>query len=247
VKRLALLATLAAACGSTTDPNAKPLHDVEAATRAIDRALGIQTAFVTQGNIDTGATTTIIANAILNRVQSEGAGCVTASATDNTVHADFGASCALATASMHIGGTVDVRVDPDAVTGGVTVTLTLAVTVDDGAALAGNLVVSTPDGTTFSYATDGLTLDGTLVTAPLVNAGISAGGATFDADHATAGGVPLLFAAVHERFAACYPDAGATTLDVLEVDFASDTPQTGAVMLSTGAGATLPKRAGCPQ
>src|SRR5262249_15857380 len=147
----------------------KPLHDVELATRALDRAVGIQTAFVTAGNINTGATTAIIASAILNRVQSEGTGCVTASATDNTVHADFGPSCALATASMHIGGTVDVSVDPDSATGGVVVTLTLANTVDDTGALAGSFAVSTPDGNVFSYASDALTLDGTSVTAPLLD------------------------------------------------------------------------------
>jgi hypothetical protein len=112
--------------------------------------------------------------------------------------------------------------------------------------LSGQFAVSTPDGNVFSYAADGLTLDGTSVTAPLLDAGIAAGGATLDGDHATVGGTPFLLAAVHQRFAGCYPDDGGATLDMLEVDFASETPQTGHVMLSTGAGATLPTRAGCP-
>src|SRR5262249_7497229 len=157
---------------------------------------------------NTGATTAIIASAMLNRVMSEGAGCVTASTSDNTLHADFGQSCALATASMHIGGTVDISVDPDPATGGVAITLTLAVTIDGGDALAGSLAVSTPDGNVFSYASDGLTLGATTVAAPLIDAGIAAGGATLDADNATVNGAPLILAAMHQRFAACYPDDG---------------------------------------
>ena len=149
---------------------------------------------------------------------------------------------------MHIGGTVDLSVDPDAaIPGGITVTHTLAVTVDNSFALNGDIVVSTPDGTVFSYASDGLTLDGVTVAAPLVTGGIAAGGATLDADNATAAGKPLIIVAMHQRFAACYPDDGSAALDTLEVDFASDTPETGHVMLSTGATASLPSRAGCPQ
>lgn len=249
MRRLALFVTLVAAgCGGSSNPNARPLHDVEAATRALNRALGIQSAFVTSGNIDTGATTTIIANALVNRVMSEAAGCVTtAPTTDNTMHADFGASCALATAGMHVGGTVDGRVNPDPATNGVIVTLTLNVTVDGGAPLTGDILISTPDGNVFTWASDGLTLDGTTMTAPLATGGIASMGATIDVDHGTANGAPLILAAVHELFFGCYPDDGAATLDMLEVDFASDTPQSGHVMLSTGAGATLPARAGCPQ
>lgn len=247
MSRLFVLALVAAAgCGATNDPNAKTLHDLEAATRALDRAIGVQTAFVVSGNIDTGATPQIIAGAILNRVQSETGGCVAATASDATVHADFGAGCALATASMHAAGTVDAVVAPDTTTGGVTITLTLATTVDAGS-LAGALVVSTSNGNSFTYATDGLTVDGVTATAPLVTAGIAAGGATLDAAHATANGTPLVVAALHERFAACYPDEGAATLGTLAATFASDTPQTGAVTLSTGGASTLPTRAGCPK
>ena len=246
MKRFALaVVALAAGCGASSDPNAKTLHDLEASTRALNRAIGIQTAFVTTGNIDTGATPTIIAGAILNRVQAEAVGCVAATSAAATVHADFGAGCALATASMHAGGTVDVAVDPDPTTGGVTITLVLATTVD-GEALAGDLVVSTPNGNSFTYATDGLTLDGTTATAPLLTAGIAGGGATLDAAHATANGTALVLAAMHQRFAACYPDEGTATLGALGVTFASDTPQTGSIALSTGSGGTLPTRSGCP-
>jgi hypothetical protein len=248
VKRLSLLVlALVAGCGSSADPNGKTLHDVEAATRALDRAVGVQTAFVTTGNVDTGATPAIIAGAILNRVQSEAAGCVmaTSSSSDASVHADFGAGCALATAMMHASGTVDAVVAPDPA-GGMDITLTLAVTVD-GQALAGSLVVATPNGNSFSYA-GSLTLDGTTVTTPLLNAGIAGGGATLDAAHATANGAALALSAVHERFAACYPDGGTTTLGTLGVTFASDTPQTGSIMVSTSTNATtLPTRAGCPK
>ncbi|MGZ3407260.1 MAG: hypothetical protein ACXVAN_12500 [Polyangia bacterium] len=248
MKRLALLLlALGAGCGSPADANGKALHDVEAATRALDRAVGVQTAFVTTGNIDTGATPAIIAGAILNRVQSEAAGCVsaTSSSSDASVHADFGGGCALATAMMHAGGTVDAVVTPDPA-GGIDVTLTLAVTVD-GQALAGDFVIATPNGNSFSYAGT-LTLDGTMVTTPLLNAGIAAGGATLDAAHATANGAALALAAVHERFAACYPDGGVTTLGTLGVTFASDTPQTGSITISTSTNSTsLPTRAGCPK
>jgi len=240
-----VVVTLAAAgCGAGSDPNAAALHDVEAATRALDRAVGIQTAFLTAGNVDTGATTTIIANALLNRVQSEGAGCVTATASANTVHADFGGGCALATASMHAGGTIDVDVESDKVTG-VVATFTLAVTVD-GAAVDGTFAATTTDGNSFTYGSDGLTLDGTTATAPLLTAGIADSGAALSAGHATANGAALVLDAVHERFAGCYPDEGTATLGALAVNFASDTPQTGTVALATGKSASLPARSGCP-
>jgi hypothetical protein len=238
------LVSAAAGCGSGTNPSSPQLHDIEAATRALNRAIGIQTAFVTTGNIDTGATPQIIANALANRVRAEAAGCVTATVSDVNVHADFGTGCALATASMHAGGTVDATVSADTATGGMTVSLTFAVTVD-GQPLAGNLDVSTPNGNAFSYASSGLTLDGTTTTAPLLTAGIAAGGATLDAAHATANNTPLVLAALHERFAACYPDDGSATLATFAVTFASDTPQTGTVTLASGATTTLPARTGC--
>jgi hypothetical protein len=242
-----IVVTGVAGCGGSSDPNAKALHQAELATRAFDRAIGIETAFVSDGNIDIEATPAIIANAMLNRVESEGSGCVVATSSDNTLHADFGTSCELATASMHIGGTVDGEVDPDPTTGGVTITLTLAVTVDDNEALSGALIVSTPDGTVFSYAApDGLTLDGTVVASPLVAAGIAAGGATLDAANGTVDGATLVFTGMHERFAACYPDDGSATVNAVEVDFASNTPEDGKVMVGSGSGATLPKRARCP-
>ena len=245
MKRAALLLALVAGCGASTDPNGKPLHDLEAATRAIDRALGVQTAFVTAGNINTGATPAIVAGALLNRVQSEAAGCVTAtsSSSDATVHADFGGGCPLATAMMHAGGTVDAAVVTDPA-GGMDVTLTLALTVD-GQALAGDFVVTTPDGDVFSYA-GSLTLDGTTVTTPLVNAGIAGGGASIDSPNSTANGVALALAAVHELFFACYPDDGTATLGTLAVGFASDTPETGSITIGANA-STLPKRTGCPR
>jgi hypothetical protein len=248
VNRLALLAcALVAGCGSSSGGNNPALHDVEAATRALDRAVGVQTAFITAGNIDTGATPAIITGALLNRVQSEAAGCVTAtsSSVDASVHADFGTGCALATAMMHAGGTVDAVVAPDPA-GGMDVTLTLAVTVD-GQALAGSFVVATPNGNSFSYG-GALTLDGTSLVVPLVNAGIAGGGASLDAAHATANGAALALTAVHERFAACYPDGGVATLGTLGVTFASDTPQTGSITISTStSGTTLPSRTGCPK
>jgi hypothetical protein len=249
VKRLFALAALAAVagCGPGSNPNAKPLHDLEAATRALDRAIGLSTAFVTVGNVDTGATPAIIAAALVNRVQSEAAGCVTASATDATVHAELQAGCMLATASMHAGGVVDADVAPDMTTGGVTIGFALTGVTVDGEPLDGSFTVSTPNGNSFTYASDGLTVDGTTATAPLLTAGIAGGGGTLDAAHATANGVALVLAAVHERFAACYPDEGVATLGTLGVTFASDTPQTGAITLSTGATATLPARAGCPK
>jgi hypothetical protein len=80
-----------------------------------------------------------------------------------------------------------------------------------------------------------------------VNAGIAGGGATLDASHTTANGATFALAAVHERFAACYPDDGVATLGTLAVTFASDTPQTGSIMISTSTNATtLPRRTGCP-
>jgi hypothetical protein len=124
------------------------------------------------------------------------------------------------------------------------VLLTLAATVD-GQPLAGSVTVATSNGNSFSYAAT-LTLAGTSVDAPLLHAGVVAGGATLDAPNATANGAPLALAAVHQRFAGCYPDDGVATLRTLGVTFASDTPQTGTVTLSTKKTAQLPKRTGCP-
>jgi hypothetical protein len=232
-------------CGAAADPNAAALHDVEAATRAVDRALGIQTAFVTAGNIDVGAPPDVIATSLWGRLMTEAPGCAAATHAGATVHADFGGGCALATASMRVGGTVDAEVQADATTGGVTVTLALGATVD-GQALGGSFAVSTPNGNVFTYGGT-LTLDGTTVMAPLVRAGIAGGGATLDVDNATVGGAGFALAAAHQRFAGCYPDGGMATLGALGVAFASETPQTGAVTLSTGKSATLPARAGCPR
>ena len=247
--RRALLAAalVAAGCGAPADPNAGRVHDLEAAVRALDRALGIQTAFITAGAIDVGATPDTIATSLWGRVGGEAAGCVAASHDGATVHADFGGGCALATAMMHAGGTVDVTVAPDA-SGGVVATLALAATVD-GQALGGTLEVTTPNGNVFSYAGT-LTLDGTRVTAPFVRAGIADGAATLDVPNGDVGGGALVLTSVHQRFAACYPDEGTAALGDVDLGFASDTPQTGAVTLTTPSAAqkstTLPRRAGCP-
>lgn len=242
MKRLLVALALAAGCGSQPDPNTRALHDVEAATRAVDRALGISTALVTAGNVNVGATPEILAGAVENRLLSEAAGCVAETRSGATLHADF-THCALATASMHVGGSVDVAVTA-AARGGVDITATLAVTVDGGT-LTGNFVISTVNGDAFTYAGT-LSLDGTAVAVPLVNAGIAGGGATMDASNATANGVALTLTAVHQRFAGCYPDDGAATLGALGVSFANATPQSGGVTLAGGGSDTLPVRAGCP-
>jgi hypothetical protein len=248
----ALAACVAAAgCGASSDPNGEKLHDVEAAVRAIDRALGLQTAFITVGNFDTGATVENNATGLWGRVMTEASGCVTATHAGATVHATFATDCMLATASMRAGGTVDIVVDDDPA-GGRHALFTVALTVD-GQALAGDFEVATPTGQSFTYATTGLTLAGTTVVAPLVKAGIAGGGATLDAANATAGATPataatpFALAAVHQRFGACYPDEGTASLGTLPVTFSSVTPQSGAVTLAGGNSATLPTRTGCPR
>ena len=243
MKRLGALAlALAAGCGGASNPNAPALHDVEAAVRAFDRALGISTAFVVSGNVDVTATPEIIANSLYGRVQAEAAGCVSATHSGPTVHADLGGGCTLATASMRAGGTIDLTVGPDP-NGGILVALTLAATVD-GQALGGSFDVATPNGSAFTYA-GALTLDGTMASLPLVRAGIASGGATLDAANGKANAAPLGLAAVHERFAGCYPDDGVATVGTLAVTFASDTPQSGSAT-SAGGATLLPRRAGCP-
>lgn len=239
---VALLIALAG-CGGGPSRNAAALKTAELAVRALDRAVGVQTAFVGTSNINTGATPDIIAAALDNRVRSEASGCVQSSHSGPTVHADFGSGCALATALMRAGGTVDAMVQPDP-NGGIDVVLTLAATVD-GAPLTGSFTTATPDGNVFSYAAD-VTLGGVAATAAALRSGIAAGGATLDATNATANGTALILSALHERFAACYPDDGAVKLGTLGITFASDTPQTGTVTLSTGASDQLPTRSGCP-
>jgi hypothetical protein len=241
---LVLALALAAGCGSPTTKDAPQLREIEVATRAVDRALGLSTALVIAGNVDVGATPDIIAAALVNRLQSEAAGCVNAVNTMNTVHADFGASCALATAMMHAGGTVDLTVTQQMMTSEVDIAAQLALTVDDGT-LAGSFVITTTDGDNFTYS-GMLTLDGVTVNVPLVNAGIGAGGATMDAMKLTADGTAFTLTAVHERFSGCYPDDGVATLGSFAVTFANGTPQDGQVMLDDGSGAALPTRTGCP-
>src|SRR5439155_15580766 len=135
-----------------SDPNLAGLVGVEAAVRAVDRAVGVQTAFITVGNVDTGATPDIIATSLWGRVMTEASGCVTATHAAATVHADFAPDCMLATASMRAGGSVEIVIEPEA-TGGRKATFTLALTIDGGDALAGDFVVSTPTGQSFTYST----------------------------------------------------------------------------------------------
>ncbi|MDB4965709.1 MAG: hypothetical protein JWN44_1398 [Myxococcales bacterium] len=241
------LAAGAGGCGSSSAPDAQALHDVEGAVRAVNRAIGVHTAFMTVGNVDTGATPEIIATSLWGRVMAEASGCVTATHTGATVHADFAADCMLATASMRAGGSVDIVVEPEA-TGGRRATMTLQLTVD-GELLAGDFVVSTPNGQSFTFSADALTLGATTVTVPLVKAGIAGGGATMDALNATAGaaGAGFSMTAVHQRFAGCYADEGVATLGAVTVTFSSVTPQTGAVQLAAGRSGTLPPRTGCPR
>ncbi len=244
MKWLVAALALVAGCGSASKSSATALREAELATRAVNRALGVSTAFVAAGNVNVGATPAIIASALENRVQSEAGSCVSTTKTDNQLHADFGAGCALATAMMHAGGTIDLSV-ATAANAGVTIDGTLALTVDGGSKLSGDFTIATATGDAFSYA-GALTLDGTTVMLPLVQAGIGAGGATVDARNATVGADTLLLTAVHQRFAGCYPDDGVAAVGAVAVTFANGTPQSGQVTLSTGGTASLPTRAGCP-
>jgi hypothetical protein len=245
MKRLLGVLALVAGCGPSANPNATALRQAETATRALDRALGVSTAFVTAGNVDVGATPEIIAAALQNRVMSEAANCVSSAVNGAMVHADFGNGCALATAMMHAGGTVDCTVSP-ANPSGIDIVCQLALTVDaSGDKLGGTLDIFTSDGSAFDYGAM-LTLAGSTLNFPATQNGIAGGGATVSTMNATVDGAAVTLDAVHERFAGCYPDEGTATVGTLGVTFANDTPQSGNVMLSTGATASLPARKGCP-
>jgi hypothetical protein len=230
------------------------LHDLEAAARAQNRAIGLSTAYVGAGLIQTTSTDDTIALAVYQHLLGDTHSCPTAQPMDAQVTSDFGTTgCTLGTSQMLWNGHVTAVArhdDPK----NVTVELTVDGTVD-GQSLAGTIDCHTVDGNAFDYASD-LTLDGVHVTTPSIMAGIADGGAqittvgTIDQPEGT---LPLKMKGLHQRFVGCYPDDGALDLSLattLDLAFASDSPQTGSVMITQGKDTrtgTLPVRDRCPR
>ncbi len=253
------LLVLAAGCGSSAvDPNVDRLSDLEAALRGIDRAVGVTTAFVFTGIVDTTQPAETIASAIGQRFMSETGGCATVTIAGTMVDVDLGGGCTLASTNQVYKGTVHAEAQKP--TGEVVIPLTLTLTVD-AQPLTGSLEISTTDGNVFSYKSD-LTVNTVVhVVTPVLQAGIGAFGSSIDVmgtivgkSVPTAPGLTLMTTGVHQRFAGCYPDDGIAVISAAMVNetitFASDTPQTGNVMVASGITpivSTLPTRPGCPQ
>jgi hypothetical protein len=223
--------------------------------RALDRAVGVSASFVGTSTIDKTQSESDIALSVYQRVKAETGTCATAMPSGATVMVDFGGGCTLSSGGLVVGGTVSATVTKDATQ--VTVTLTDALTVDaDQEPLAGTLTLTTPDGSTWSYAAD-VTLTGVEAKTSALAAGIADQGATLDVKNGslkgTSGSYAFVLGAVHERFAGCYPDDGMASIgsgaNVYSAMFMSDTPQSGDVLFSTASTTmqiALPKRSHCP-
>lgn len=255
IRALPFLLALAA-CGPAASPLSDRAQDLEPALRALNRGVALTTAFATTGVIDPGAGDQNIALAIYNRLMTEAPGCGAPTVAGTKVTLALGEACALQTAGMTAGGTIEAEVRrelPDEVT----VRLVIDGVVD-GQALAGTFDVATSTGTTFTW--DGeLTLAGVQVRAPKLTAGVQARAASLTATTLTVTGqqtFTLEAVAVEQRFDACYPHDGTALVSPGAMPerwtFTSTTPQDGlaqalAPNTSTAATVALPKRPGCPR
>jgi hypothetical protein len=216
----------------------------------MNRALGVSTAFVSQGSFDALAPLDGIANSLALRLESEATACARPVQNGAAVDIDFGQSCRLATGAFDVGGTVHAEVTR---TTEVVITLTLALTVDGGQALTGTFTIYSGNANAFTYGGD-TTLDGRRLRAPSLRSGISMSGASLVFTGGTLesanGTLPLDANGVRQRFAACYaaegnyllrPDGGAQS----SLAFDGNAPQTGIAVLD-GRPIALPDRTGCP-
>jgi hypothetical protein len=259
MRKLGILvaAVCIAGCGSSApDPAVARGADVELTTRAIDRALGAGTLFVSMGVIAPNMPADVNASALYQRVMTETNGCAVPTRTGTTLDVDLSAGCTLASTNVVYGGSLHAEVSKPA-TSTILIQATLDLLVDGSQPLTGTLFIQTIDGSTFTYQA-GLTLGGVLVSVPNLRAGIASFGATFDATGTLTGKTgmyTLTISGVHQRFAGCYADDGTVEIAAPMMGmtpaldevwtFASDAPQTGNVAVGTNT-VKLPARTGCP-
>ena len=235
MRRIVLLAISIAGCGSAPpDPDTARAIDVELATRAINRAFGAATLWVSQGVIVTAADPMTIATALSQRVTSQSNHCAIPTQTGAMIHVDMTAGCTLASADSLYTGTIDATVSKLA-SGDVLVSSTIDLFVDGGSELTGMFTVDTPDGAMYTYGAQ-LNFGAVQVTTPFLRAGIADFGAAVDSMGMLTGGSGMYTIngmAVNQRFFGCYPFDGQFELTGGGVDefwnFTSTTPQDGAI------------------
>jgi hypothetical protein len=260
---LAAAATIAG-CGSPPDPDAQRAGDVELSTRAINRALGAETLFISMGVIATNMPANVNASALYQRVMNETNGCANATLSGTSLDIDFGTGCVLASTNVVYQGSLHADVSVPA-QGQILVATTLNLVVDGGQPLSGTVNITTSDGTTYTYSA-GLTFGGVVVSAPNLQVGIANYGATFNVLSGMLMGATGVYAltvtGVHQRFAGCYADDGqleimAPTMGMTAAldefwNFMSQVPQNGIVNVGLSADdmspkmISLPARMGCP-
>jgi len=258
-------AALVAGCGSSSpDPHTARAADVELATRAVDRALGAATLFVSMGVIAPGMGPDVNAGALHQRVLSETNNCAAAAISGTTLDIDLSAGCTLASTNVVYKGSIHAEVSQPA-TGTIQIQATLDLVVDGAQPLGGTVFLTTSDGNTFTYQA-GLTMGAVTVSAPNLRAGIAAFGAQFDIMQGTLTGASGMYTidamGLHQRFGGCYADDGYLHLSAAMMGmtpaleeywlFSSPVPQTGQVAVGTSPTDSapkvfsLPKRMGCP-
>jgi hypothetical protein len=254
---LLLAAALVSGCGSApaADPATNRLADLESGMRALDRAVGTTTGFIGMGVVDATQPPETIALAISEHIKTETNNCGKPTVTMAAVDVDLTAGCILASTGQSYKGTI--HADVSEPTGEVLIALTLDLTVD-AQALKGSLEAHVSNSSSTTYKAD-LTFDTLHVVTPFLHAGIGSLGATIDAMGTLtgkAGALTLMANGVHESFTGCYPDEGNAVLTGTKINdtvtFASDTPQTGDVMVvemgdAMARNLVLPARTGCPR
>jgi hypothetical protein len=252
-----LVVLLACGCGPGQDPAAPRLADVEAGVRALNRGVGVTTAFVGTSVIDANATPEIITNALAIYFRANTNNCGKATVTGTGLDADLTAGCTLGTANMLVKGTV--RADVSVTGKTVTIIFKPMLTVDIDETLTGSVRVDTSGSLAdITYRSD-LRLGAAHVTTIAQKAGVG-GSATIlqtggTLDGAAVMGAKITAVSLEQRFAACYPESGTLQLVVMgetpsdeTFTFDSTTNGTGQVKRNgDGKLIPLPTRTNCPR
>jgi hypothetical protein len=252
--RALLLALLACGCGPGEDASTSRLADVEVGVRAINRGVGVTTAFIGTGVIDPNATPEIITNALVQYFKANTNNCATATATGTMLDADISAGCTLGTANMLVKGTVHADLSVTGKT--VTIIFKPNLTVDGDQQLTGTVRADTNGSTAdITYRSD-LRLGAVHVTTIQQKAGVASSAATLQTpgtlDGATVMGGKITATSLTQRFAGCFPSEGSLQLVTADSDetfvFDSTTNGTGvAVRMADGKALALPTRTNCPR
>jgi hypothetical protein len=255
--RALLFALFACGCGPGADPAVARLADVELGVRAINRGVGVTTAFIGTAVIDANATPEIITNALAQYFKSNTNNCGTVTTSGTMLDADLSVGCTLGTANMLVKGTVHADLSVTGKT--VTILFKPNVTVDGDQQLTGTVRVDTGGSLAdIDYRSD-LRLGAAHVTTIQQHAGVAANAATLQTpgtlDGETVMGAKITAASLTQRFAGCYPSEGTLKLVTTQEPatdetfvFDSNTNGTGNVVrMGDNKVLALPTRTNCPR